>query len=312
MKYTADRAIRLDEFVKGNAQITRSRAQKLIENGYVLIDSILPTKAGQMLRAGQCVAVDIPAPVEMTAVAQDIPIDIVYQDEYLAVVNKPRGMVVHPAAGNPDGTMVNALLGKLDHLSGIGGELRPGILHRIDKDTTGLLLVAKNDEAHTALSAQIASHTMGRIYLAILQGVLKQDEGDVDAPIGRHPTDRKKMAIVRGGREAQTHYKVLERLRGATLIEARLRTGRTHQIRVHMASLGHPVMGDPLYGSRKCPLSGLDHQLLHASRIAFDHPGDGVRRTFAVEPPDEFLNYYEKLGGDRRRIFDLVEEYRKV
>lgn len=311
MQYTADKAIRLDEFVKENAQITRSRAQKLIEDGHILIDGVLPTKSGQMLRPGQCITIEIPAPVEMTAVAQDIPIDIIYQDDYLAVVNKPCGMVVHPAAGNPDGTMVNALLGKLDHLSGIGGELRPGILHRIDKDTTGLLLVAKNDEAHTALSAQIAAHTMGRVYLAILQGVLKQDEGDVDAPIGRHPTDRKKMAIVRGGREAQTHYKVLERLRGATLIEARLRTGRTHQIRVHMASLGHPVMGDPLYGPHKCPLSGLDHQLLHACRIAFDHPADGARLTFAVEPPEEFLTYYEKLGGDRKRIFDLVEEYRK-
>ena len=202
MLYTADKAMRLDEFVKQNAQMTRSRAQKLIEDGHVLVDGLRPTKAGQTLKIGQSVQVEIPAPVQMAAVAQDIPIEIVYQDEYLAVVNKPCGMVVHPAAGNPDGTMVNALLGKLDHLSGIGGELRPGILHRIDKDTTGLLLVAKNDEAHAMLSAQIAAHTMGRVYLALLQGALKQDEGDVDAPIGRHPTDRKKMAIVRGGREA--------------------------------------------------------------------------------------------------------------
>ena len=174
MQYTADKAIRLDEFVKENAQITRSRAQKLIEDGHILIDGVLPTKSGQMLRPGQCITIEIPAPVEMTAVAQDIPIDIIYQDDYLAVVNKPCGMVVHPAAGNPDGTMVNALLGKLDHLSGIGGELRPGILHRIDKDTTGLLLVAKNDEAHTALSAQIAAHTMGRVYLECL---LERGEG---------------------------------------------------------------------------------------------------------------------------------------
>lgn len=311
MLYTADKAMRLDEFVKQNAQVTRSRAQKLIEDGHVLVDGLRPTKAGQTLKIGQSVQVEIPAPVQMAAVAQDIPIEIVYQDEYLAVVNKPCGMVVHPAAGNPDGTMVNALLGKLDHLSGIGGELRPGILHRIDKDTTGLLLVAKNDEAHAMLSAQIAAHTMGRVYLALLQGALKQDEGDVDAPIGRHPTDRKKMAIVRGGREAQTHYRVIERLRGATLIEARLRTGRTHQIRVHMASLGHPVLGDPLYGPRKCPVAGLDHQLLHACRIAFNHPKDGARRTFAAPPPDEFLTYYEKLGGNRQNIFDLVEKYRQ-
>ena len=158
-------------------------------------------------------------------------------------------------------------------------------MHRIDKDTTGLLLVAKSDAAHQSLSAQIAAHTVGRVYLALLQGRLKQDEGDVDAPIGRHPTDRKRMAIVAGGREAQTHYRVLAQLNGATLIEARLRTGRTHQIRVHMASLGHPVLGDPLYGPHKCPVAGLDHQLLHACRIAFDHPADGVRRVFAVEPP---------------------------
>ncbi|MGI6182848.1 MAG: RluA family pseudouridine synthase [Candidatus Fimadaptatus sp.] len=309
MRYTATAAMRLDEFVRESAGLTRSRAQKLIADGHVLVDGARPQKSGQQLKAGQSVDVEVPPPVEMNAVAQDIPIEIVYQDEYLAVVNKPCGMVVHPAAGNPDGTLVNALLGKLDHLSGIGGELRPGILHRIDKDTTGLLLIAKNDEAHVKLSEQIAAHTVGRVYLAILQGAPRCEEGEVDAPIGRHPVDRKRMAIVRGGREAQTHYRVLAHLRGATLIEARLRTGRTHQIRVHMASLGAPVMGDPLYGARKCPLAGLDHQLLHACRIAFDHPCDGARRVFAVEPPEEFLRCFEKLGGDRRMIGEIVRRY---
>ena len=312
MLYTADEAMRLDEFVKLRGEVTRSRAQKLIAEGCVLVDGERPAKAGQQLRPGQRVDITVPEPVEMTAQAQDIPIDIVYEDEWLAVVNKPRGMVVHPAAGNPDGTLVNALLGKLSSLSGIGGELRPGILHRIDKDTTGLLLVAKNDEAHLRLSEQIAAHTVGRVYLAILQGGMRSDEGDVDAPIGRHPTDRKRMAIVRGGREAQTHYRVLARLRGATLVEARLRTGRTHQIRVHMASLGHPVLGDPLYGPHRCPLPGLDHQLLHACRIAFDHPADGRRCVFAAEPPEEFLRCLEKLGGERAMVREIVDAYRRA
>lgn len=312
MDHIAQAAQRLDEFVKACAGVTRSGAQRLIERGCVRVDGELPRKAGQQLRAGQRVEIIVPEPVAMNAVAQDIPIDILYQDEYLAVVNKPRGMVVHPAAGNPDGTLVNALLGKLDRLSGIGGELRPGILHRIDKDTTGLLLVAKNDAAHQCLSAQIAAHTVGRVYLALLQGRMKQLEGDVDAPIGRHPTDRKRMAIVAGGREAQTHYRVLAQLNGAALVEARLRTGRTHQIRVHMASLGHPVLGDPLYGPRKCPIAGLDHQLLHACRIAFDHPADGARRVFAVEPPEEFMRCFRKLGGDEALICDIVEAYRRA
>ena len=311
MEYAADQPQRLDEFVKACAGVTRSGAQRLIERGCVRVDGDAPRKAGQQLRPGQRVEIDLPEPTPSAAVAQDIPIDILYQDAYLAVVNKPRGMVVHPAAGNPDGTLVNALLGRLDRLSGIGGELRPGILHRIDKDTTGLLLVAKSDAAHQSLSAQIAAHTVGRVYLALVQGRLRQPEGDVDAPIGRHPTDRKRMAIVAGGREAQTHYRELAQLNGATLIEARLRTGRTHQIRVHMASLGHPVLGDPLYGPRKCPVSGLDHQLLHACRIAFDHPADGARRVFAVEPPEEFMRYFCKLGGDAALIANIVDEYRR-
>ena len=204
-------------------------------------------------------------------------------------------MVVHPAAGNPDGTMVNALLKRLDNLSGVGGEMRPGIVHRIDKDTSGLLLVAKNDRSHLILSEQIKTHTVERAYRAILIGRMKEKEGDVSGPIGRHPTDRKKMAIVPGGREAHTHWTVLEELRGATLIEAKLTTGRTHQIRVHMASIGHPVLGDPVYGPKKspCPVEG--GQLLHAFRIGFIHPATGERMLFEAPPEPRFTNWLEKL-----------------
>ena len=299
MLYTADKAMRLDEFVKQNAQMTRSRAQKLIEDGHVLVDGLRPTKAGQTLKIGQSVQVEIPAPVQMAAVAQDIPIEIVYQDEYLAVVNKPCGMVVHPAAGNPDGTMVNALLRHLDGLSGIGGEIRPGIVHRIDKDTSGLLLVAKNDRAHVKLAEQIAAHSIERAYRAIVIGHMKADEGDVDAPIGRHPTDRKKMAIVPGGREARTHWRVLEPLRGTTLLECVLSTGRTHQIRVHMASLGHPVLGDPVYGPKKSPYPVEGGQLLHAFRLGFVHPTTGEFMKFEAEPETRFMEWYRKLRETR-------------
>ena len=232
---------RLDVFLAERAGLTRSRAEKLIRDGLAQVDGKRVEKPGLTLKAGQAVELIIPEAKPSTVEAQDIPLEIVYQDDDLAVVYKPSGMVVHPAAGNPDGTMVNALLKRLDNLSGIGGEMRPGIVHRIDKDTSGLLLVAKNDRSHLLLSEQIKAHTVERAYRAILIGRMKEKEGDVSGPIGRHPTDRKKMAIVPGGREAHTHWTVLEELRGATLIEAKLTTGRTHQIRVHMASLGHPV-----------------------------------------------------------------------
>ena len=235
-------------------------------------------------------------PVGLTA--QDLPLEVVYQDEDLAVVYKPSGMVVHPAAGNPDGTMVNALMMKLDGLSGIGGELRPGIVHRIDKDTSGLLLVAKNDRSHIMLSEQIKAHTVERAYRAIVIGRLKEPEGDVDGPIGRHPVDRKKMAIVPDGREAHTHWTVLEPLRGATLIEARLTTGRTHQIRVHMASIGHPVLGDPVYGPKKSPYPVTGGQLLHAFRLGFVHPSTGEKMLFEAPPEERFMNWVEKLRID--------------
>ena len=286
---------RLDVFLAERAALTRSRAEKLIRDGLAQVDGKAVEKPGLALRSGQTVELTVPDVKPASVEAQDIPLEIVYQDDDLAVVYKPSGMVVHPAAGNPDGTMVNALLKRLDNLSGVGGEMRPGIVHRIDKDTSGLLLVAKNDRSHLILSEQIKAHTVERAYRAILIGRMKEKEGDVSGPIGRHPTDRKKMAIVPGGREAHTHWTVLEELRGATLIEAKLTTGRTHQIRVHMASIGHPVLGDPVYGPKKspCPVEG--GQLLHAFRIGFIHPTTGEKMLFEAQPEPRFMNWLEKL-----------------
>lgn len=286
---------RLDVFLTERAGLTRSRAEKLIRDGLAQVDEKRVEKPGLTLKAGQAVELTVPEVKPSTVEAQDIPLEIVYQDDDLAVVYKPSGMVVHPAAGNPDGTMVNALLKRLDNLSGIGGEMRPGIVHRIDKDTSGLLLVAKNDRSHLILSEQIKAHTVERAYRAILIGRMKESEGDVSGPIGRHPTDRKKMAIVPGGREAHTHWTVLEELRGATLIEAKLTTGRTHQIRVHMASLGHPVLGDPVYGPKKSPYPVEGGQLLHAFRIGFIHPTTGEKMLFEAPPEPRFMNWLEKL-----------------
>ena len=227
--------------------------------------------------------------------AEDIALSIVYEDDSLAVVFKPSGMVVHPAAGNPSGTLVNALLYRLDNLSGIGGEKRPGLVHRIDKDTSGLLLIAKDDRAHVSLAEQIKAHTVERAYLAVCIGSFKQAEGTIDAPIGRHLADRKKMAIRPDGRQAVTPYQVLKPLRGCALIRARLETGRTHQIRVHMASIGHPVLGDPVYGPKKSPWPVKGGQLLHAAVIGFDHPVTGERLRFEAPPEARFLNWVERL-----------------
>ncbi len=286
---------RLDVFLSDKTELTRSRIGKLIQEGQATVDGKSISKPGTPVKAGQWIELDIPEvkPVELTP--QDLPISVVYQDDDLAVVFKPSGMVVHPAAGNPDGTMVNALMMKLDGLSGIGGEMRPGIVHRIDKDTSGLLLVAKNDRSHLFLSEQIKEHTVQRAYLSILIGRLKDHEGDVHGPIGRHPTDRKKMAIVPDGREAHTHYTVLEELKGATLIEARLTTGRTHQIRVHMASLGHPVLGDPVYGPKKSPYPVEGGQLLHAYKLGFVHPTTGENMLFEAKPEERFEYWRKKL-----------------
>ena len=286
---------RLDVFVSALAEITRSRAGSLIDGGKVLVGGKPQTKAGYKLRAGDEIEIEIPEAAPASIEAQDIELNILYQDDDLAVVYKPSGMVVHPAAGNPDGTMVNALLKHLDHLSGIGGEIRPGIVHRIDKDTSGLLLVAKNDFSHLSLSEQIKEHSVQRAYMAIVQGGMKQESGSVEGPIGRHPVDRKKMAIVPDGRDALTHWRVIEPLKGATLLECRLTTGRTHQIRVHMTSIGHPLLGDPLYGPKKMPYAVSGGQLLHAFRIGFVHPRNGEEMLFEAPPEERFLKWQRKL-----------------
>lgn len=286
---------RLDVIAAQVADVTRSRAGGLIRDGHVRVNGAAQTKAGFRLRSGDEMEIELPDAAPAKVEAQDIALLVVYQDDDLAVVYKPSGMVVHPAAGNPDGTLVNALLHCLDNLSGIGGELRPGIVHRIDKDTSGLLLVAKNDFSHRSLSEQIKAHSVQRAYLAIAQGGFREDEGTVSGPIGRHPVDRKRMAIVPDGREATTHWRVIERLRGATLIECRLTTGRTHQIRVHMASIGHPLLGDPLYGPKKPPYPVKDGQLLHAFRIGFVHPRTGAEMLFEAPPEPRFTEWRRKL-----------------
>ena len=276
----AGSAERLDVFAAALAGVTRSRAGALVKDGHVLVDGAAQAKAGYMLKPGAAVRVTVPVAAPATVAAEDIDLDIVYQDADLAVVFKPSGMVVHPAAGNESGTLVNALLRH--------------IVHRIDKDTSGLLLVAKNDFSHVALSEQIRAHTVKRAYRAIVIGGFRQDEGTVDAPIGRHPTDRKRMAIVPGGREAVTHWTVLRPLRGATLIEARLTTGRTHQIRVHMASIGHPVLGDPVYGPKRSPYPVEGGQLLHAFRLGFTHPRTGEELLFEAPPEPRFTYWLER------------------
>ena len=286
---------RLDVLTAALADVTRSRAGTLIRDGLVLVGGVPQTKAGFKPRCGDELRVELPEAAPARVEAQDIPLEILYQDADLAVVYKPSGMVVHPAAGNPDGTMVNALLQHLDRLSGIGGEIRPGIVHRIDKDTSGLLLVAKNDFSHASLSEQIKAHSVQRAYMAIVQGGMREDCGTVEGPISRHPTDRKKMAIVSGGRDAVTHWRVLEPLKGATLLECRLTTGRTHQIRVHMASIGHPLLGDPLYGPKKMPYPVQGGQLLHAFRIGFVHPRTGKEMLFEAPPEARFLDWQRRL-----------------
>ena len=293
----AEAGARLDVFLSEHTELTRSRAGSLIREGRCRVNGEAQTKTGFKLGADMAVSLEIPDPVPTHIEAQDIDLRVVYQDADVAVVFKPSGMVVHPAAGNPDGTLVNALLMRLDSLSGIGGEIRPGIVHRIDKDTSGLLLVAKNDRAHVALSEQIRDHAVHRAYKAIVIGGFRAEEGVVDAPIGRHPSDRKRMAIVPDGREAQTHWQVLEPLRGATLVECRLSTGRTHQIRVHMASIGHPVLGDPVYGPRKSPYPVSGGQLLHAYRVGFRHPVTGEEMLFEADPEPRFTRWLEKLRG---------------
>lgn len=284
-----DDGLRLDVFVSKCAEISRSQAQELIAQSAVTVNGRGEVKKYKVT-VGDSIVVKLPDPEEIEAVAQDIPIDIVYEDDSLLVVNKPKGMVVHPAPGNPDGTLVNALLFRLEgRLSSINGKIRPGIVHRIDKDTAGLLIVAKTDEAHKALALQIAEHSFSRCYEAIVCGNIKEEAGTVHAPIGRHRTDRKRMAVVADGRNAVTHFKVLNRFPGFTHLRLKLETGRTHQIRVHMAHLGHPVAGDEIYGDRKNTL-GLKGQCLFAKQIGFVHPISNKYIEFEEDLPEFFVN----------------------
>lgn len=279
---------RLDAFLAGALpELTRSAAQRLIEEGRVLVDGRAPAKS-RKLAGGEIVAVDLPEPQPIEAAPQDIPLDVVYEDGDVIVVNKPVGLVVHPAPGHSDGTLVNALLHHCGgSLSGVGGALRPGIVHRIDRDTSGLLIAAKNDFAHQSLAAQLQDHTLARTYEAVAVGGFREDRGTVDAPIGRCPGDRKKMAVVPGGRSAVTHWEVAERFSGYTHIRCRLETGRTHQIRVHMAYIGHPLLGDTVYGAKK-PAPGLAGQCLHASELRFRHPRTGDLVRVEAPLPDWF------------------------
>ena len=280
-------------------ELSRSAAQRLLEEGRVLLRDV-PVKKNYKCAAGDRFLVSLPEMAEdVPLIAQDIPLDVVYEDGDVVVVNKPRGMVVHPAPGHPDGTLVNALLYHCgDSLSGIGGEKRPGIVHRIDKDTSGLLIVAKNDFAHQALSAQLADRSLSRVYEAVVRGNLREDTGTVDRPIGRHPTDRKRMAVTdRNSRPAVTHWEVLARYRGYTHIRCRLETGRTHQIRVHMASLGHPLLGDFTYGAPS-PEKGLEGQCLHARELKFIHPRTGEPVHLETPLPAYFQDVLSKLGPE--------------
>lgn len=281
---------RLDQYLSRETELTRSAVQKLLEKGLV-------TKNGTALKKnaktalGDTYTLTLPDPEAVDAVPQNIPLDIVYEDEDVIVVNKPVGMVVHPAPGHPDSTLVNALLYHCgESLSGINGQLRPGIVHRIDRDTSGLIIAAKNDTAHLSLAEQLRDHTLARTYEAVVVGNLREDSGTVDAPIARHHTDRKKMAVVPGGRRAVTHWTVLARYPGYTRVECRLETGRTHQIRVHMAYLGHPLLGDTVYGAKK-GVPGLAGQCLHAKKLAFLHPGTGEK----VEVECPLPEYFDKI-----------------
>ncbi len=294
-----ERELRLDRFLSLRQEnLTRSAAEKLIEGGRVLLNG-KPASKSAKVQPGDRVAYFLPEPVKLDVAPEDIPLDIVYEDGDLLVVNKPKGMVVHPAAGNYSGTLVNALLFHCgESLSGINGVIRPGIVHRIDKDTSGLLIVAKNDKAHQKLAGQIKEHSFTREYEAVVHGNIREEEGVVDAPIGRHPADRKKMAVTeRNSRNAVTHFSVLGRYPGFTHLRLRLETGRTHQIRVHMAYLGHPVAGDPVYGPKK-PEPGLQGQCLHARVIGFIHPSTGEYMEFDSGLPPYFTAFLEKL---RRR-----------
>jgi pseudouridine synthase, RluA family len=280
--------LRLDVFLSRYFEDkSRSYLQNLIEEGNVKVNEKLK-KSNYKLKAGEKVHILIPEPVGLDLEPEDIPLDIVYEDNDVIVINKPQGMVVHPAAGVYNGTLVNALLNHCKDLSGINGVARPGIVHRIDKDTSGVLVVAKNDNSHNKLAEQFKDHSMTRSYVALVEGILKKDEGTIDVPLGRHPVERIKIAVIKDGRRAVTHYRVLERFNSNTLVECVLETGRTHQIRVHMAHIGHPLVGDPVYGYKKQRFN-LKGQMLHAKKLGFIHPSTGEYIEFQSDLPGYFV-----------------------
>ncbi len=286
---------RADAFLAAKTGLSRAAVQRLFDEGMVLCSG-RAVKKNHRLSGGETLLVSLPQARDSAVTAEDIPLDIVYEDDDVIVVNKPRGMVVHPAAGHEDGTLVNALLAHCGgSLSGVGGEKRPGIVHRIDKDTSGLLIVAKNDRSHQHLSEQLKTRTLSRVYETVVIGATRQDGGCVDAPVGRSTRDRKKMAVVAGGRPAVTHYRVLARYDGYTHLECKLETGRTHQIRVHMAHIGHPVAGDPLYGPKN-DRTGLGGQCLHARRLRFIHPATGREMALECPLPGYFTDFLKKIS----------------
>ena len=288
---------RLDVFISSKFENkSRSYIQGIIEGENATVNGKC-RKSNYKLKLEELIKLDIPEPVELNVKAEDIPLDVLYEDSDVIVINKPQDMVVHPAPGNYTGTLVNALLNHCTDLSGINGVLRPGIVHRIDKDTSGALVVAKNDNAHNSLAEQLKDHSMTRSYLALVEGIIKNDEGTIDEPIGRHPKDRIKMAVVESGKKAITHFKVIERFESNTLVECNLETGRTHQIRVHMAKIGHPLVGDLIYGYKKQKFN-LKGQVLHAKRLGFIHPSTNEYMEFVSPLPEYFEKVITKLKNE--------------
>lgn len=300
-EYTpGEEILRIDRFLGSRLeQVSRSYLQKLVKDGAVLVNG-KPVKSSYKVENGDRIRLEIPDAVEPEIEAEPMALDILYEDSDIILINKPKGMVVHPAAGHYSGTLVNGLMAHCkNELSGINGVMRPGIVHRIDMDTTGVLIVCKNDKAHNAIAEQLKVHSITRKYYAIVHGVLKADTGTVNAPIGRHPVDRKKMSInEKNGKEAVTHYRVLQRFQRFTFVECQLETGRTHQIRVHMASIGHPLLGDQVYGPAKVPFSGLQGQTLHAGVLGIIHPSTGEYMEFTAPLPAYFEALLKKLETD--------------
>ncbi|HYM70497.1 MAG TPA: RluA family pseudouridine synthase [bacterium] len=294
-----DRGRRLDVVVAERLpKLSRSRIARLSAEGHVLVDGS-PRKPSFHLQTGQTVRVELPVPAPTGLVPEAIPLDVVYEDADLLVVNKPAGLTVHPAPGHPSGTLVNAVLARVRDLPRTGGALRPGIVHRLDKDTSGLLVVAKTEDAHRALAAQLRARTISRTYLALVRGRIARDEGTIRAPVGRHPSHRTRQAVTERGRPAVTHYAVLERFAEATFVACRLETGRTHQIRVHMAHIGHPILGDPVYG--RAPVPELRRQALHAARLEFTHPATGFRLMCTASLPDDIAGLLARLRAGESR-----------